>query len=82
MLSGGYSIINEYNDPPYEIFPDHDHQGDQFLVVIRGSIEITMNSKITVLNPGDEMFFPKKVMHSAKVGPKGCLYLDGERPGV
>ena len=82
LLKKGYSILNEYDDPPNEIFPDHDHPGDQLLIVIRGLIEITMNGKTTVLNSGDEMFFPKKVVHSAKVGPKGCLYLDGERPAA
>lgn len=82
MQKEGYSIINEYDDPPNEIFPDHDHPGDQLLVVMRGSIEVTMNGKTSVLNPGDEMFFPKKVVHSAKIGPKGCPYLDGERPAV
>jgi len=80
MLREGFSIINMYNDPPNEMFPDHTHPGDQLLVVIKGSIAITMNNKTSVLNPGDEMFFPAKVIHNAKVGPEGCLYLDGERP--
>lgn len=75
----GYSKLVEYDDPPNEVFPDHDHPGDQFLVVLKGSISITMNGKTGVLRPGDEMFFPAKVIHSAKVGPEGCLYLDGER---
>ena len=82
MLSEGYSIINEYDDPPNEVFPDHDHPGDQLLVVLRGSIEIIMNGETSTLRPGDEMAFPAKMIHSAKVGPEGCLYLDGERPVV
>ncbi|MHB8871159.1 MAG: cupin domain-containing protein [Candidatus Doudnabacteria bacterium] len=80
MLREGYSIINEYDDSPNEVFPDHDHPGDQLLVVIKGSIELVMNGKTSILKPGDEMFFPAKMIHSAKVGPEGCLYLDGERP--
>lgn len=80
MLREGYSIINEYNDPPHEVFPDHDHLGDQLLVVLEGSIEILMDGKISVLEPGDEIFFPAKVMHSAKIGAQGCFYIDGERP--
>lgn len=79
MLREGYSIINEYNDSPNEVFPDHNHPGDQFLVVIDGFIEIVMDGKTSVLKPGDEMFFPAKIMHSAKVGPQGCFYIDGER---
>jgi quercetin dioxygenase-like cupin family protein len=81
MLQEGFSLINEYDDPPNEVFPDHDHPGDQLLVVLKGSITITMQGKTSVLKPGDEMFFPAKVMHSAQVGSEGCLYIDGERSG-
>lgn len=80
MLREGFTIINEYDDPPNEVFPDHDHSGDQLLVVIKGSMEVTMNGKTSVLKPGDDVFFPAKVRHSAKVGPEGCLSLDSERP--
>ncbi len=79
MRAEGFLIINEYNDAPSEEFPDHDHEGDQFLVVLSGSITITMDGKVSILLPGDEMFFPAHVIHSAKVGPEGCLYIDGER---
>lgn len=82
MLQDSFSIINEYDDPPNEMFSDHNHPGDQLLVVLKGSISITTNGKASILKPGDEMFFPAKVMHSAQVGPEGCLYLDGERPAA
>jgi len=80
MLREGYSIINEYDDPPNEIFPDHDHPGDQLLVVLKGSIIVTMQGKTSILKQDDEIFFPAKVIHSAQIGSGGCLYLDGERP--
>ncbi len=82
MLKEGFVIINEYDDPPNEFFPDHDHPGDQLLVVVNGSIEVAMNGQTSILKPGDEMFFPAKVKHGAKIGPEGCLYIDGERPAV
>jgi len=80
ILREGFSTINEYNDSPNEVFPDHDHLGDQLLVVVKGSIEVTMNGKTSILKPGDEIFFPAKMLHSAKVGLEGCLYINGERP--
>ncbi len=80
MLQEGFSVINEYDDPPNEFFPDHDHSGDQLLVVLQGTITIVMDGKTSLLEVGDEIFFPAKVIHNAKVGPEGCLYLDGERP--
>ena len=79
MLAEGFVTINEYDDTANELFPDHDHEADQKLVVVRGSILITMNGKTSDLKEGDEFFFPAKVIHSAKVGPEGCLYIHGER---
>lgn len=82
MLKDGFSIIEKYDDPAGAVFPDHDHPGDQLLVVIKGSIEIIMEGKTTTLKVGDELFFPANVVHSAKVSPEGCLYLVGERPTI
>ena len=80
MLQEGFTIIHEYDDPANEFFPEHEHPTDQFVVVVKGSITITMNNETTTLKPGDEMAFPAKVIHSAKVGHEGCFYIDGERP--
>ncbi|TSC78515.1 MAG: hypothetical protein G01um101433_180 [Parcubacteria group bacterium Gr01-1014_33] len=82
MLREGFSIISEYDDPPNEVFPDHDHPGDQLLIIVRGSIEVTVSGKTSILKPRDEIFFPAKVVHKAKIGPEGCLYIDGERPAA
>lgn len=76
----GFTIINVYDDPPGEFFADHDHPADQKLVVIRGSMTVVMAGKTTELKEGDEIFFPARVLHSAKMGPAGCYYVDGERP--
>ena len=43
-------------------------------------IPAAMNGKVAVLNTGEEIFFPAKVIHSAKAGPHGCEYIHGERP--
>ena len=82
MVQQGFTVINEYDDEPNEFFAEHNHPGDQLLIVLEGSIEITMSGSTILLEPGDQLFFPAGVMHSATVGPKGCLYLDGERPNV
>ena len=80
MIKEGFSVVNEYDDPPNETFPDHNHPTDQLIVVLRGLIAITMDGKTSALKVGDEILFPAKVIHSAKVGSEGCLYLHGERP--
>ena len=75
----GYTEINVYDDSANEIFPDHTHEGEQKLVVVRGSMEVKMEGKEYSLTPGDELVFPAKVVHSAKMGPEGCEYIDGEK---
>ena len=75
----GYADIHEYDDLAHEEFPDHAHDGDQLLVVVRGDMEVTMDGQVSKLMPNDEMYFPAKKVHSAKVGADGCLYLVGEK---
>jgi quercetin dioxygenase-like cupin family protein len=82
LKNEGFTDIHEYDDPANEFFADHDHPGDELLVVVRGSIEIIMDSAKTILNPGDELFFPAKKIHSAKIGSSGCFYVVGEKPVV
>lgn len=72
-------MTHEYDDPADEEFPDHNHAGDEFLVVLRGSIAIKMGANDYLLHAGDEFYFPAKIIHSAKVGPAGCQYIVGEK---
>lgn len=79
MLKEGFSIIGEYDDPPHESFPSHDHPGDQLLVVLKGSVEVIINGKISILKPGGEIYTSAKTIHDLKIGPDGCSYIEGER---
>ncbi len=49
---------------------------------MKGSIAVTMDGQTKTLNAGDELFFPANVVHRAKVGPEGCLYIDGEQSNI
>lgn len=82
LAKEGFPIINECSDLPNKITSKHDHPGDILLIVTSGLIEITIDKKTSVLKPGDEIFLPARVLHSAKAGPEGCSYIDGERPAV
>ena len=75
----GYQLIHQYDDPPSEEFPDHDHPGDQLMIVLEGSIAVAMNGENHLLAPGDELYVPAHMTHRAKVGPKGCKYIVGEK---
>ncbi len=79
MKGDGFTLITEYNDPANEHFPLHDHERDEFLVVISGSISFAADNEEFVLSAGDERFFPAKQSHSATIGPSGCFYIVGEK---
>lgn len=78
----GYSVINEYNDPAGEFFSDHIHPVDEHLIVVTGNISVDMDGKHYECGVADELFFPANMIHSAKIGPEGCLYIVGEKPSV
>ena len=75
----GYRLIHEYSDAPNDEFPDHDHEGDQLMIIVEGSIAVRMGGKDYVLKARDELRVPAKVKHSAKVSAEGCKYLVGEK---
>ena len=76
----GYTTIYEFDDVAEENFPDHSHEGDQLMTIIKGSMEVDMDGEHHILNSGDELFFLFKQIHSATMGPQGCEYLVGEKP--
>lgn len=75
----GYSIVSEYDDPAGEYFAIHTHPIEEYLVVMRGNLEINMEGKKYVLNPGDELLFPALMPHDARMGSEGCFYIVGEK---
>ncbi len=79
LIAAGYKKIFDYNDPPNEFFAEHDHEDDERVVIISGSLWVKMAGKEYTLKAGDELDFPAKVKHTAKVGPEGCVYLAGEK---
>ncbi len=79
LVAAGYEKIVEYNDPPHEFFADHDHEKDQVIYIFKGSMLVNMQGKEYSLKAGDELFFPAKVIHNAKIGVEGCEYFDGEK---
>lgn len=82
LLKAGYSLIYEYDDPPNEEFPDHIHEGEELAIILSGTLEVKMGGVEYLLKPGDELLFPAKKLHSAMVGPDGCVYVVGEKNSV
>lgn len=79
LAGEGYKKIVMYDDPAGEFFADHSHEADQCIVILAGSMVVSMNDKEHLLKSGDIFYFPANVVHSAKIGSEGCRYFDGEK---
>jgi quercetin dioxygenase-like cupin family protein len=50
----------------------HSHVGDEFLIVIRGRLEVRVNSRVYQLRPGDSLTFPSSVPHRWRNPGRSC----------
>ena len=52
-------------DPGY-VAPRHTHPGEEIIYVIEGTLEYEIGSKRVTVKPGDVLFVPAGIVHSAK----------------
>jgi quercetin dioxygenase-like cupin family protein len=52
-------------DPGY-VAPRHTHPGEEIIYVLEGSLEYEIGGKSVTVKPGDVLFVPAGVVHSAK----------------
>ena len=76
----GYTTIHEYKDEPGEFIDTHSHNLEEYLFVLKGSMEVVLESEHSVCREGDGLAIHANMMHSATVGPEGCDYIVGEKP--
>jgi quercetin dioxygenase-like cupin family protein len=50
-------------DDASEVFPSFQHQGTEFIYVLKGKIEYRHGSNTYVLQPGDSLMFSGEVPH-------------------
>lgn len=73
----GYRV-NRYVYSPGTSFPQHTHSLDKMDAVVSGRFRITMEGGSVVLGPGDAVYVPRGIPHSADVvGNEEVLSLDG-----
>ena len=57
------------------VFPSVKSGGEEFLFVMRGSLEKDYNGKTVLMNNGDVMYLPEGTVHGIKAGRYGCEIL-------
>lgn len=45
---------------------EHIHNFDEYLVCVHGQYKVFLQGKIITLNPGNELFIPKGILHSGE----------------
>lgn len=75
----GFSGIFIQRDRPNAYYPDHTHNGITAHIVIEGRITVTSEGKTVTYRPGERFDVPAVAVHSAIIGPEGCLYVIGEK---
>ncbi|MGC1416651.1 MAG: hypothetical protein WA817_15305 [Candidatus Acidiferrum sp.] len=75
----GYNHTYVWQDPPNAFYPEHAHGVETAHIILSGEMTLTMNGHSEMYVPGGRCDVPAGAVHSARVGPKGCRYLIGER---
>ena len=79
LESEGFSHAYVWHDGPHAHYPDHTHGGITAHVILDGEMTLTMSGKSTTYRVGDRCDVPAGAVHSARMGPRGCRYLGGEK---
>ena len=75
----GFSHIYVWRDGPSAFYPDHTHPQATAHVILDGEMTVTSQGKTQAFRAGERFDVPANTIHSAKMGPKGCRYLIGEK---
>ncbi len=60
------------HDPAGYTYPPHSHAATKLLVILRGTMEVTVAGDCFRCLPGDQVVIPVGTEHSAHIGPEGC----------
>jgi mannose-6-phosphate isomerase-like protein (cupin superfamily) len=75
----GFSQTYVWQDGPDVCYPDHTHAMETAHIILGGEMTLTMDARTVTYKAGERCDVPAGAVHSAKMGPRGCRYLIGER---
>ena len=79
LESEGFSHTYVWQDGPNAHYPDHTHAGLTAHIILDGEMTLTMGGESNTYHVGDRCDVPAGAVHSARMGPRGCRDLVGER---
>jgi len=75
----GFSHTYVWQDGPNAFRPEHTHETETAHIILSGEMALTIEGQSETCRLGGRCDVPAGAVHSARMGPKGCRYLVGER---
>ena len=81
LVSEGFTHTYGWEDVPNARYPNHTHAAETAHIILSGEMTLTMGGVSKTYYGGERCDVPTQAVHSARMGPRGCRYLIGEREG-
>ena len=75
----GFGHTYVWQDGPNVWYPSHTHAAETAHIILSGEMTLTIAGQGHTYREGERCDVPAGAVHSARIGPKGCRYLIGER---
>jgi mannose-6-phosphate isomerase-like protein (cupin superfamily) len=75
----GFAHTYTWQDGPNSAYPEHTHETETAHIILSGEITLTIAGASRTYRAGERCDVAADIVHSARIGPKGCRYLIGER---
>ena len=68
-----------WQDGPNAFYSDHTHPVETAHIILEGEMTLTQGAASQTYGSCERCDVPAGAVHSAKMGPRGCRYLIGEK---
>jgi mannose-6-phosphate isomerase-like protein (cupin superfamily) len=75
----GFAHTYVWQDGANANYSDHTHPTETAHIILDGEMTLTSGGETRTYRAGERCDVPAGAVHSARMGPKGCRYLIGER---
>lgn len=75
----GFLRTYVWQDGPNAFYPDHTHAMETAHIILDGEMTLTQAGAARTYGAGERCDVPAGAAHAAKMGPRGCRYLIGEK---
>ncbi len=79
LQNEGFLNTYVWQDGPYAFYSDHTHAAETAHIILDGEMTLSQDGDSHTYAVGERCDVPGGTVHSAKMGPRGCRYLIGEK---